>query len=502
MTCTGDQRWLNDVTALARMLKVLRLARAGPLISRLTQHMTAHSAYINAAKFFLYVIVVAHVLACLFYMIPILFECDSLHGEVTDNGEVWNSNHSCMATSWRVNHGLNDVNNNVDRNGNVLAEVDRPMATSSQYISALYWSLTTMTTIGYGDRGPGNDPEIAFTMCSELIGLFFFVLLLEQITTVYNEVRREQSNKNAIKDEIIQYMKGAIPTRDEHDTREKKGLIQKVVTFLNFKANSQSSHQFDPDGAFGSLSETLQEEINVAVFRPMLAEIRMFGHCEDDKKEAVKVEELFHNADTGGNAEPGKDGELDDAVPNLDESEIRALINSLMEGVEISDEDLREAMDQMDSSKSKVGAALPDAVAKNLKESEVHVELEEFEQWWYQQKHKRPKVSPCPNEMLSWFALRIRSECSSPGDRIVRKGEYGDVFYIALQGTIEIRDHALEGKPDETWTQDEREDPFSRGLLLRAMEADNEKESDPIFGLLVSTRLNPAFPCAVEAFSD
>ena len=168
-TCTGDKRWLNDVTALARMLKVLRLARAGPLISRLTAGGTAHSAYINAAKFFLYVIVVAHVLACLFYMIPILFECTSLHGEKTENGEVWNSNHTCMATSWRVNHGLNDVNNNVQRNGAVLAAKDRIMSTSSQYISALYWSLTTMTTIGYGDR----VSEKSFEFCIQNDDLVF-----------------------------------------------------------------------------------------------------------------------------------------------------------------------------------------------------------------------------------------------------------------------------------------------------------------------------------------
>ena len=38
-----------------------------------------------------------------------------------------------------------------------------------------------MTTIGYGDRGPGNDAEIIFTMVSEVIGLSFFALLLLQV---------------------------------------------------------------------------------------------------------------------------------------------------------------------------------------------------------------------------------------------------------------------------------------------------------------------------------
>ena len=32
------------------------------------------------------------------------------------------------------------------------------------YTDALYWSLTTMTTIGYGDRGPNTEAEIHMFM--------------------------------------------------------------------------------------------------------------------------------------------------------------------------------------------------------------------------------------------------------------------------------------------------------------------------------------------------
>jgi hypothetical protein len=422
--------------------------------------MTAHSAYINALKFFLYVVVVAHVLACLFYMIPIVFECDTLTTTPLDYGpELFNTNHTCMATSWRVNYGLNDVNNNVDEHGN---KFDGAMSPVSQYTSALYWSLTTMTTIGYGDRGPGNDPEIVFTMCSELIGLFFFVLLLDQITTVSNEVRRELSKKNAIKDEVVQFMKSAIPPTTDGDGDEAKmHLIQKAVTFLNFKANSKASHQVDKSGPFSQLSNELQEEITIAVFQPMLATIRMFGHSPEDNADRKIVRKLFAEADPDGSGE-------------LDESEVRQLISNL--GVNLTDADLLEAMDAMDSSRAKEPSS-----RKLERQSDLHVELEEFQQWWYLQKHHRPKASPCPEEMLMWLALRIQSECSSPGDRIVRKGEYGrDRFFVVLQGTVQIRDHAVAAPPgevDESWKKGE-----VTPRLLREIVA--ERESDPLFGLL------------------
>ena len=468
LECTGDKRSLNDLTAIAKLLKVLRLARAGPLISRLTAHMTSHSAYINALKFFLYVVVVAHVLACLFYMIPIIFECEALLESPAEDGpELFNTNHTCMATSWRVNYGLNDVNNNVNEHG---FKFDGAMSPISQYTSALYWSLTTMTTIGYGDRGPGNDPEIAFTMCSELIGLFFFVLLLDQITTVYHEVRRELSDKNAIKDEVVQFMKSAIPSASDGDRADetqsiKTQLIEKVVTFLNFKGNAKSSRQIGTSGAFSHLSKALQEEITIAVFQPMLCCVRMFGHSLEDQKDTKNVRKLFAEADPDGSGE-------------LDESEVRQLISNL--GVELNDADLQEAMDAMDTSRdddkhSQINTATG--------QSDVHVELDEFEQWWYLQKHHRPKVSPCPAEVLMWFSLRVQSECSSPGDPIVPKGEYGDRFFVVLQGTVEIRDHSiaappvlLDGRCAPRWAQDE-----ATPTLLTEVAAG---QSDPLFGLL------------------
>lgn len=203
-TITVSAHQVNDITALSRMLKVLRLARAGPLIARLSSKSTMHSSYITALEFFLYVIVCAHVLACLFYMIPILFECE--HVTETDDGLVITDfTHTCMPTSWRTNYGLNDANNvrTLDPLDQYIsgecatAFLPLPFVSTALIfplffsafvlpdeavvIAAFYWSLTTMTTIGYGDRGPGNSPEIVFTLVAEILGLSFFALLLLQV---------------------------------------------------------------------------------------------------------------------------------------------------------------------------------------------------------------------------------------------------------------------------------------------------------------------------------
>ena len=42
------------------------------------------------------------------------------------------------------------------------------------YIIALYWSVTTVTTIGYGDITPGTMPEFVVSIVLEIVGAFIF----------------------------------------------------------------------------------------------------------------------------------------------------------------------------------------------------------------------------------------------------------------------------------------------------------------------------------------
>jgi hypothetical protein len=46
----------------------------------------------------------------------------------------------------------------------------------------MHWSVQSMTTVGYGDRGPGsNMGEILFVVFCEVFGPCFFALLLESL---------------------------------------------------------------------------------------------------------------------------------------------------------------------------------------------------------------------------------------------------------------------------------------------------------------------------------
>jgi voltage-gated potassium channel len=47
-----------------------------------------------------------------------------------------------------------------------------------RYITALYWTMSTMGTVGYGDVLPGNNDEKIFSMASILLGCTVFAYFM------------------------------------------------------------------------------------------------------------------------------------------------------------------------------------------------------------------------------------------------------------------------------------------------------------------------------------
>lgn len=74
--------------------------------------------------------------------------------------------------------------------------IDHPP--SDVYITSLYWVISTLTTVGYGDIKGATYQEYLFTMAVEVkfehnfnlyqfIGIAFFALIMGSINKVLNE---------------------------------------------------------------------------------------------------------------------------------------------------------------------------------------------------------------------------------------------------------------------------------------------------------------------------
>ena len=400
----GQSREQSSGLRQTKMIKVLRLGKAPRLIVTLTKTWTVHTGVIGAFKFFVLVLIVAHILGCFFFMIPALaLDCVPAEYILPDSGESvyggtigdlleTHDNSICegkcgicdpdgaeppdtigiIPGGWRHVYGVEQMEHHV------------------QYIDALYWSITTMTTIGYGDRGPQLQEEIVYTMVAEILGLSFFAMLLNQISVLQEVLGRQQGIANEEKNEVVQFLK--------HNQLD-GNLIQEVVRFLNFKTKGHSGQALKESDYrrmehFRELSEPLRQKIKEEIFIRPLREVRIFGRSKKDKKEVQNLKKLFDSIDTDGGG-------------SLEQEEIKKLFKSL--GIDdVSTAEVSSMMVEMKMHNP--DTAIPQS------EDRDDVTFEQFQSWWYYKKHGRPKMPTCPIVFLEQLAS-IMSDSLKPYGR-------------------------------------------------------------------------------------
>ena len=58
------------------------------------------------------------------------------------------------------------------------------MEKNAQYVACLYWALSTVSTIGYGDVRPQNNVERQYAVVVALIGVVLFAFSMGNINTL------------------------------------------------------------------------------------------------------------------------------------------------------------------------------------------------------------------------------------------------------------------------------------------------------------------------------
>lgn len=127
-------------------------------------------------------VVVGHVLCCFWF----LAGEDELHRDCTPTNEV-----DCVRTEGWIT--------TTELRGNDVTKFD-------QYLKSLYWGMTTMTTVGYGDISASTTAEQIYCIIAMLIGGFMFGVIIGSLSNIIASASPLESNKKTRLAEVSEWL--------------------------------------------------------------------------------------------------------------------------------------------------------------------------------------------------------------------------------------------------------------------------------------------------------
>lgn len=149
------------LSLLLRVVNLLRVMRLFLIFYRWENYSHTNPGYIRIFKLFVTVIVLTHWIACLWFFLAYIDDFP--------------------ANSWVVS-----------------LEIEKAPVIR-QYIYSLYWAVTTMTTIGYGDITPNRDVEYIVTTVIMIVGASTYAFIIGNIASLFSNLDAAQiAHKNKV----------------------------------------------------------------------------------------------------------------------------------------------------------------------------------------------------------------------------------------------------------------------------------------------------------------
>lgn len=210
------------------MLRFWRLRRVKSFFTRIEKDIRFSYFWVRCARLLFVTLLQSHCAACLAYLLAVRYP---------NGGNTWI--------------------------GSAIPNF-KETSLAIRYISALYWSTTTMTTVGYGDIHAQNTLEMVFIICYMLFNLGLTAYIIGNMTNLVVEgTRRTMEFRNSIEAASSFVSRNRLPTR----------LKEQIVAYmcLRFKAESLNQQQL-----IEQLPKTICKSIQHHLFFPTVQKVYLF----------------------------------------------------------------------------------------------------------------------------------------------------------------------------------------------------------------------------------
>ena len=152
----------------------------------------------------------------------------------------------------------------------VLGNVKPEYNAAENYLRAFYWVITTFATIGYGDITPANIPQIAYTICVEIVGVGMFGYMIGNIASLLANLDIARSKYQ----EKINRLNLFLEYRDIPIA-----LRQKLRHYYRYMWESRRG--YDENLILKDLPSALQKELAMHIHADVIEKVPIFKGASD-----------------------------------------------------------------------------------------------------------------------------------------------------------------------------------------------------------------------------
>nr|CAZ64538.1 inward rectifying shaker-like K+ channel [Vitis vinifera] len=218
------------------MLRLWRLRRVSSLFARLEKDRNFNYFWVRCAKLICVTVFAVHCAACFYYLLAARYH---------DPQKTW------------IGASMN----------NFLEQ-----SLWIRYVTAIYWSITTLTTVGYGDLHPENTREMIFDIFYMVFNLGLTAYLIGNMT---NLVVHGTSRTRRFRDTI--QAASSFAQRNQLPVRLQDQMLAHLC--LKFRTDSEGLQQQE---TLDSLPKAIRSSISHFLFYSLLDKVYLFRGVSND----------------------------------------------------------------------------------------------------------------------------------------------------------------------------------------------------------------------------